>query len=208
MAFLDFIKSGKEKKREKMMAERKAISVVEQQIENLEEKQKGYEKERDNVWNQARLKLQSGQKAEAARLLKTYKSQMVLINRTERQKQFAQHKLDQITSARDTAEMVKTLGDLARTSEVSPEDVQTYMTDLEITSKEIQETNNTMDRAISKEMDRLNREVENEMGMDMDDDLMQALEAEVEQELLAGGMNGNFDSELPRSSVKDQFNKY
>ena len=184
MGFFDFLKSKKELEREMRMEQRKQEHAVERVIDKLDDKVKDHERERDKVWEQAKLKLQSGQKAEAARLLTTYKSKMVMINRIERQKQFAQHKLDMITGAKDMNDLTEALGNMARISDISPEQIEENLAEVDMKTADINDMNKIMEKAMEKDMESLNRDMENEKGMDIDDDLMKALEKEVAGDLL------------------------
>ena len=184
MGLFDFIKTKEEIKRELRMAQRKQQHRVENVIDNLDDKVKDYEKERDKVWEQAKIKLQSGQKAEAARLLNTYKSKQTLINQTERRKQYAERTLDKINSARDMKELTDSLGKLATMSDFSPEQMEENVETINMATDDINDMSKIFEKAMERDMEQLNRDMERTNGTAEEDDLMKALEAEVSGSLL------------------------
>lgn len=184
MGLFDFIKTKKEIERELRMAQRKQQHRVENVIDNLDDKVKDYEKERDKVWEQAKIKLQSGQKAEAARLLNTYKSKQTLINQTERRKQYAERTLDKINSARDMKELTDSLGKLATMSDFSPEQMEENVETINMATDDINDMSKIFEKAMERDMEQLNRDMERTNGTAEEDDLMKALEAEVSGSLL------------------------
>lgn len=204
MGFMDFFgnlfESNVERERRIARNKRRAEYAVESVIDKLNDKTKQLEKERDALWEKAKIKLQSGQKTEAASTLRTYKSKMIMLNRLDRQKIFAQHKLDMLTSATDMIEVTKALGTLANISDVSPEQLQDGLMDIDMASGEISEINKQVDKAFAKEMDRINQEVERDSSDDLDDELMAALENE------AAGMisGGQVSSAAPASTNNNQ----
>lgn len=184
MGLFDFIKTKGEIERELRKAQRKQQHRVENVIDNLDDKVKDYEKERDKVWEQAKIKLQSGQKAEAARLLNTYKSKQTLINQTERRKQYAERTLDKINSARDMKELTDSLGKLATMSDFSPEQMEENLETINMATDDINDMSKIFEKAMERDMEQLNRDMERTNGTAEEDDLMKALEAEVSGSLL------------------------
>ncbi len=184
MGLFDFFKTNGEIERELRKAQRKQQHRVENVIDNLDDKVKDYEKERDKVWEQAKIKLQSGQKAEAARLLNTYKSKQTLINQTERRKQYAERTLDKINSARDMKELTDSLGKLATMSDFSPEQMEENVETINMATDDINDMSKIFEKAMERDMEQLNRDMERTNGTAEEDDLMKALEAEVSGSLL------------------------
>ncbi|MBQ7403729.1 MAG: hypothetical protein IJW05_09845 [Lentisphaeria bacterium] len=184
MGLFDFFKTNGEIERELRKAQRKQQHRVENVIDNLDDKVKDYEKERDKIWEQAKIKLQSGQKAEAARLLNTYKSKQTLINQTERRKQYAERTLDKINSARDMKELTDSLGKLATMSDFSPEQMEENVETINMATDDINDMSKIFEKAMERDMEQLNRDMERTNGTAEEDDLMKALEAEVSGSLL------------------------
>ncbi len=178
MGIFDIFESEKEKERRIRRENRRIERTVENVIDKFSDRTRDLEKERDSLWEKAKLKLQSGQKTEAANILKTYKSKMVMLNRIDRQKVFAQHKLDMITGARDMGEVSKALKDLAIGLNVTPEQLEENLFDVDMVSDDINDINKIMDKAYDKEMDALSKEADREMSATFDDELMTALENE------------------------------
>ena len=203
MGFFDSIGNLFESEKDAERRKRKEIRQVERSVENVIEKfsdrTRDLEKERDALWEKAKIKLQSGQKAEAANLLKTYKSKMVMLNRLDRQKVYAQHKLDMISGARDMGEVTSAFKDLAVGLDVTPEQLEENIFEVDMVSDDISDINKIMDKAYDKEMDHLSKEADREMSAEFDDDLMSALENEV-----VGSLAGSESVKTTEASSEQQ----
>ena len=190
----NIFESEKEKERRIRRENRRIERTVENVIDKFSDRTRDLEKERDALWEKAKQKLQSGQKAEAANILKTYKSKMVMLNRLDRQKVFAQHKLDMITGARDMGEVTGALKDLAVGLNVTPEQLEENLFDVDMVSDDISDINKIMDKAYDKEMDALGKEADREMSATFDDELMTALENEAAGSISASAATASSSS--------------
>lgn len=172
-------------KRKRQQA-RKVERAVERVVDNLSDKIRDMEREREKIWKNAKMKLQSGQKNEAARLLKMYKSKDIMLSRLDRQKSFVQHQLDMITGARDMQIAMGALGEMAAGMDISSDFIADSLENIDIASADINEINKTMDKAFEKNMAQLDRESESLADAEFDENLMNALETEAAGEIAGG----------------------
>ncbi len=203
MGLKDIFKSTKERKKEQRKAKREKERTVERVIDRFRDRVKELEKEQKKIWEKARMLLQNGQKAEATRLLQTYKSQSVMISRYEKQKLFAQNQLDIITGASDMAAVTAGLGELAKIQNFTPDEIADNLDDLDMVAGDIKDINNVMDKAFEKDQERLAAEADDLSEISIDDDLMSALENEAAAGILGDKVVENNTTKNSQETTAD-----
>ena len=201
---MNLFESKEAARKRKRMEARKVERAVERVIDNLADKIRNIERERDKLWKDAKLKLQSGQKMEAARVLKMYKSKDFMITRLDRQKTFVQHQLDMITGARDMQVAMGALKDMATGMDISVDNLEDNLASIDFATADISEINKSMDKAFEKSMSQLDRESEELNNTEIDENLMNALELETAGEIshgIASAEGSNVSSSASQGST-------
>ena len=186
MGFKDLFKSTKELEREKRRELRSKERQAARGISRLAKNVRDLEKERAKVWAKARELVQAGQKVEAAKLLEQYKALGVQINRLEKQRMFAQNKLNRVSAAGTIGEITGAIADFAEGMDVNPDKVDEAIGRIDEVSGEIDEANQVVDEAYAADLEKTAEEMEAQDEVSVDDDLMAALESEAAADILGG----------------------
>ena len=186
MGFKDLFKSTKELEREKRRELRSKERQAARGISRLAKSVRDLEKERAKIWAQARGLVQAGQKQEAAKLLQQYKALAVEINRLEKQRMFAQNKLNRVAAAGAIGEITGAIADFAEGMDVSPDKVDEDVGRIDDATGEIDEVNRVVDEAYAADLEKTAEETEAQGEVEVDDDLMASLESEAAADILGG----------------------
>ncbi|MBQ7650919.1 MAG: hypothetical protein IJS15_08165 [Victivallales bacterium] len=184
MSFLDLFKSSKEREREKRRAQRAKERRAERGIRHLESLAKGMEREKASLWSKARELLQSGQKDEAARVLRQYKLLCVQLESLEQQKMLSQNKLTRVEAAGEIGGITAAIADVADGAGVDPDEISDNFDRISDVEEDADEVDTIVQDEIRKDLEKAMEKTEGQESLPDDDELMSALESEAAAEVL------------------------
>lgn len=202
MGLRDLFKSSKERAKEKRRLQRAKERAAKRGIKSLSRDAATLQKERDEIWARAREFVATGRKAEAAKLLQQYKVLGVQINRLEKQRMFAQNKLNTVTTAGTLGEITGAIADYAEGLGVDPDGIGENIDAINDVEGDIDAVNDVLDGACEEDAEKTAEAAKGQDDVAIDDDLMAALESEAAGAVANGSTVGvstaNLDDALNR----------
>ena len=185
MAISDLFKSGEERKRELKRKQHQLEREARKGIKKLDDSIRDHEKQRRELWEKAKQFLITGQKPEAANLVRQHKLLGVSVNRLIRQKSVMESKLTQVSTAGSIGEIARLTGEFAKSLKIDPITLGEDLDDIEEVTDNADDINETIDAAYQKDMEKAAVEAERTQASNIDDE-MRALETEAAASLGGG----------------------
>lgn len=177
MAISDLFKSGEERKRELKRKQHQLEREARKGIKKLDDSIREHETQRRELWEKAKQFLITGQKTEAANLVRQHKLLGVSVNRLIRQKSVMESKLTQVSTAGSIGEIARLTKEFAQSLNIDPIGLGEDLDDIEEVTDNADDINETIDAAYQKDMEKAAAEAERTQTSNIDDE-MRALEAE------------------------------
>lgn len=193
--FSELFKSDDERKKELAQRRRKAIRAAERSKEVVSEKIDELKKERDNAWNSAKDYLRGGQKAAAARALRTVKASDMMMANLDCKLWVFKRYVTKMEMAKADMDFAESLRGVAAVMDFDPEAIAQIMDDSDIILDDVKDADKIWQKKYEKDINVLVSEG------DTVDDMMAVLEAEV-----AAGISGvkiSSENTAEENSIKE-----
>ena len=193
--FSELFKSDDERKKELAQRRRKAIRAAERSKDVVSDKIEELKKERDNAWNSAKDYLRSGQKAAAARALRTVKASDVMMDNLDRKRWVFGQYVTKMEMAKADMDFAESLRGVAAVMDFDPEAIAQIMDDSDIILDDVKDADKIWQKKYEKDINTLVSEG------DTIDNMMEDLEAVVALEVSGGKFSSVNAGE--EDSIKD-----
>ena len=187
MAISDLFKSSDERKRELRRKQHQLEREARKGIKKLDDSIREHEKQRHDLWEKAKQFLITGQKTEAANLVRQHKLLGVSVNRLIRQKSVMDSKLTQVSTAGSIGEIARLTKEFAQSLNIDPIGLGEDLDEIEEVTDNADDINETIDAAYMRDMEKATAEAERLQTSNIDDE-MRALEAEAAASLGGGSI--------------------
>ena len=187
MAISDLFKSSEERKRELKRKQHQLEREARKGIKKLDDSIREHEKQRRELWEKAKQFLITGQKTEAANLVRQHKPLGVSVNRLIRQKSAMESKLTQVSTAGSIGEIARLTKEFAQSLNIDPIGLGEDLDGIEEVTDNADDINETIDAAYQKDMEKAAAEAERTQTSNIDDE-MRALETEAAASLGGGAI--------------------
>ena len=198
MAISDLFKSCEERKRELKRKQHQLEREARRGIKKLDDSIREHEKQRVELWEKAKQFLITGQKTEAANLVRQHKILGVSVNRLIRQKSVVESKLTQVSTAGSIGEIARLTKEFAKSLNIDPIGLGEDLDEIEEVTDNADDINETIDAAYQKDIEKAAAEAERTQTSNIDDE-MRALETEAAASLGGGAIKM---PEMPAAATK------
>jgi len=200
MAISDLFKSGAERKRELKRKQHQLEREARKGIRKLDDSIREHEKQRQELWEKAKQFLITGQKAEAANLVRQHKLLGVSVNRLIRQKSVMESKLTQVSTAGSIGEIARLTKEFAQSLNIDPIGLGEDLDEIEEVTDNADDINETIDAAYQRDVEKAAVEAERTQTSNIDDE-MKALELEAAASLGGNGIKVPESAEVAKAAV-------
>ena len=187
MSFGDLFKSGEERKRELRRKQHQLEREARRGVSKLDGSIREHERQRQELWEKAKQFLITGQKAEAANLVRQHKLLGVSVNRLIRQKSVMESKLTQVSTAGSIGEIARLTKEFAQSLNIDPVTLSEDLDDIDEVAENADDINETLDVAYQKDLEKAAIEAERTQSSNIDAE-MRALEVEAAASLGGGAI--------------------
>lgn len=193
--FSELFKSDEERKKEFAQRRRKAIRAAETAKDVVSDKIDKLKKERDNAWNSAKDYLRGGQKAAAARALRTVKASDVMMDNLDCKFWVFDKYVSKMEMAQVDMEFAEALRGVAAVMDFDPEAIAQIMDDTDNVLANVKDADKIWNKKYEKDINSMSSEG------DTIDKLMEDLVAAVALEVSGGKVSSVNAGE--EDSIKD-----